>query len=642
MVGYMCVAGMLLFGIGVGTALEPERGLGTLFLNPRPLILTAREWRIVVDIDVVEIVDRVRKIGETVATLTQELRPLTDKDSRLKPSYVDVKRAAKVAQDLEEAADEMKDYLPSTRARRGLVNFGGTVLKVLFGTPDADEMEIVRKGIQAGREQGQKLVMVEKEHLVVTRTLSKGVTENAKRLQAMAADMMNLTLVIKSHQNQIRESEALFNRTLWVLQLVREVEVDLLRAGEKIREITSAVGEGALGKLSPLLISPRELSQLVSLVVGSLPRELTMVAGTGVAQMHSHYQSAQVSGWHDEQTIHLMLSFPLETKGPRYTMYEVATTPVLDQASGRHLRVSTQFRYFIVSQDREYYAGLEVFDKETCRQRPMLICSPSFPLVHRSVKDCISSIYYQNSGAATTCEWSVLVQPPAAVWRWEAASQKWYYSLSQPVVLTEQCPDEAAVEITLTGSGVIQPQIQCTLRTATHKLLPAGGKVPEQHFLRNRTIDVPTLWSFNATQQLEDKNLDAIVDRLRQQGQVQPGVWSEDEIRLEAALRMLEENEGNGPALVYGLGGSAVVLLFVLGLGLWWYRRTCVGCWTPQTRKPTLDGADSNRRLEARPIRWPRRTPQREESHDPPQQLVDMTVKEAAIYAAPLKKGGAM
>ncbi|KAF6216180.1 hypothetical protein GE061_000520 [Apolygus lucorum] len=100
-----------------------------------------------------------------------------------------------------------------------------------------------------------------------------------------------------------------------------------------------------------------------------------------------------------------------ETKGPRYTMYEVATTPVLDLASGRHLRVSTQFRYFIVSQDREYYAGLEVFDKETCRQRPMLICSPSFPLVHRSVKDCISSIYYQNSGAATTCEWSVLVQP---------------------------------------------------------------------------------------------------------------------------------------------------------------------------------------------------------------------------------------
>ncbi|KAF6217085.1 hypothetical protein GE061_001438 [Apolygus lucorum] len=518
MVGYMCVAGMPLIGIGAGTALEPERGLGTLFLNPRPLILTAREWRIVVDIDVVEIVDRVRKIGETVATLTQELRPLTDKDSRLKPSYVDVKRAAKVARDLEEAADEMKDYLPSTRARRGLVNFGGTVLKVLFGTPDADEMEIVRKGIQAGREQGQKLVMVEKEHLVVTRTLSKGVTENAKRLQAMAADMMNLTLVIKSHQNQIRESEALFNRTLWVLQLVREVEVDLLRAGEKIREITSAVGEGALGKLSPLLISPRELSQLVSLVVGSLPRELTMVAGAGVAQMHSHYQSAQ---------------------------------------------------------DREYYAGLEVFDKETCRQRPMLICSPTFPLVHRSVKDCISSIYYQNSGAATTCEWSVLVQPPAAVWRWEAASQKWYYSLSQPVVLTEQCPDEAAVEITLTGSGVIQPQIQCTLRTATHKLLPAGGKVPEQHFLRNRTIDVPTLWSFNATQQLEDKNLDAIVDRLRQQGQVQPGVWSEDEIRLEAALRMLEESEGNGPALVYGLGSAAIVLILMLGLGMWWYRRTC-------------------------------------------------------------------
>ncbi|KAF6198874.1 hypothetical protein GE061_006897 [Apolygus lucorum] len=343
---------VLLVGFGSGTSPGPESGLGALFLNPRPLTLTAREWRVVVDIDVVEIGDRVRAIGETVATLTQELKPLTEKDTRLKPSYFDIKRAAKVARELEEAAGEMREYLPVNRARRG---------------------------------------------------------------------------------------------------------------------------------------------------------------------------------------------------------------------------------YLVVSQDREYYAGLEVFDKETCRQRPMLICPPSFPLVHRSVKECISSIYFQNSDAAEICEWSVLVQPPAAGWRWEAASQKWYYSLSQPVVLTEQCPDEAAVEITLTGSGVIQPQIQCTLRTATHKLLPAGGNVPAQHFLRNRTIDVPTLWSLNATQLLEDKNLDAIVDRLRQQGQVQPGVWSEDEIRLEAALRMLEENEGNGPALVYGLGGSAVVLLFVLGLGLWWYRRTCRG-----------------------------------------------------------------
>ncbi|KAF6209880.1 hypothetical protein GE061_015633 [Apolygus lucorum] len=408
---------VLLVGFGSGTSPGPESGLGALFLNPRPLTLTAREWRVVVDIDVVEIGDRVRAIGETVATLTQELKPLTEKDTRLKPSYFDIKRAAKVARELEEAAGEMREYLPVNRARRG---------------------------------------------------------------------------------------------------------------------------------------------------------------------------------------------------------------------------------YLVVSQDREYYAALEVFDKETCRQRPMLICPPSFPLVHRSVKECLSSIYFQNSDAAEICEWSVLVQPPADVWRWEAASQKWYYSLSQPVVLTEQCPDEAAVEITLTGSGVIQPQIQCTLRTATHKLLPAGGKVPAQHFLRNRTIDVPTLWSLNATQPLEDKNLDAIVDQLRQQGQVQPGVWSEDEIRLEAALRMLEENEGNGPALVYGLGSAAIVLILMLGLGMWWYRRTCVGCWTPQTSKPTSEGADSDRRLEVRPIRWPRRTPQREESHDPPQQLVDMTVKEAAIYAAPLKKGGAM
>uniref|UniRef100_A0A146KSU5 Uncharacterized protein n=1 Tax=Lygus hesperus TaxID=30085 RepID=A0A146KSU5_LYGHE len=222
-----------------------------------------------------------------------------------------------------------------------------------------------------------------------------------------------------------------------------------------------------------------------------------MVAGSEVSEAHCHYQSAQVTGWHGEQMIHLAQSFPLEKKGPRYSLLRVVTMPLPQWNSTRYVRLDSPTRYLIVSQDREYYATLAHWTTQPCRTRPMLICPPVFLLSHRSNLDCVASLYYDEPITRNACEWKLLVQPPAALWEWESATQQWYYFLARPTIVTEQCPEAAATEITLAGNGILQPRPQCAIRTVTHQLLPTGWVLGETHQLLNRTLEVPTQWNLS-------------------------------------------------------------------------------------------------------------------------------------------------
>ncbi|KAF6217058.1 hypothetical protein GE061_001411 [Apolygus lucorum] len=150
------------------------------------------------------------------------------------------------------------------------------------------------------------------------------------------------------------------------------------------------------------------MANLSRTVMEQLPRDQTMIAGAKVSEaIPSHYQAAQVTGWHSNHMIHVAVAFPLEQTGPRYTRYTVTAPPIPDPSGKHYVR-------------------------------------------------CLSQLYYGEDPQGS-CEWKLLVTPPPALWKWEAQQQQWHYFLATPTLITEQCPDESATEITLTRNGMIKP-----------------------------------------------------------------------------------------------------------------------------------------------------------------------------------------
>lgn len=314
--------------------------------------------------------------------------------------------------------------------------------------------------------------------------------------------------------------------------------------------------------LSPLLISPRELSRLAKLIASRLPRDCNMITGTDVAHMHSHFQTARVSVWQDGSSLHIALSFPLQPRGSRCDVYEISAHPMLDLQHRQHLRLDTPYRYFVASQDGQYYATLERLEIEQCRTRPYLICPSTFPLVQRATPTCLSQLFFQETVQTAVCDWKLLLSKfffSPASWTWDdPPTQAWYYALADEETISEHCPDEQAVEVRLKGNGMLQPQPRCTIRTKAHQLLPTGGVLTEQHHLRNRTVTTLPDWDrAGGSLPREDGQLEELLQRAKELG-----AQGDEELRLTTAWQLLED-ETHTPVVLWS-GGLGVVLTLAL------------------------------------------------------------------------------
>ncbi|KAF6217057.1 hypothetical protein GE061_001410 [Apolygus lucorum] len=173
---------------------HPTENRGALFLNPQPLILSGQEWQVVIDLNVTQIVTSVRDSNCMVHHLRGDLKQLSTSHPAFGAMLQEVQSIALAAQDMEAMAWEIEEYLPRQRDRRGLINAGGKVLNFLFGTPDADDFEAVRRGVDTAQQDQGRLVYVAKEQLIVTCTLGDRVCESAHQVQTLAWGMVNLTL----------------------------------------------------------------------------------------------------------------------------------------------------------------------------------------------------------------------------------------------------------------------------------------------------------------------------------------------------------------------------------------------------------------------------------------------------------------
>lgn len=140
---------------------------------------------------------------------------------------MEAKRVARVATELGELAWEMEEYLPQTRVRRGLVNAGGSVIKFLFGNPDADDLGALQQGLAWAKAKTDRIVQLERKKLIVSRGFSRKIQENALGLRDMAQGVVNLTRLAIRQQNQLTRLENTVNRTLGALYALNRLEWDL-------------------------------------------------------------------------------------------------------------------------------------------------------------------------------------------------------------------------------------------------------------------------------------------------------------------------------------------------------------------------------------------------------------------------------
>ncbi|KAF6217006.1 hypothetical protein GE061_001358 [Apolygus lucorum] len=182
-------------GLRAGTEASPP---GVLFLNPKDLIISGQEWRVIVEVNATDLVGEVERLEEASVRLEEDLRMLQEVDPRFHQPHQEVLRILEIVRQALTEAEEIEAYLPppAPRRRRGFVNVGGTVIKFLFGNPDADDFDTLQSGLAQAKSDAAKCNDFGRCGMDECETQNNENTENIRRFDF--AEMVALSL-IKPH-----------------------------------------------------------------------------------------------------------------------------------------------------------------------------------------------------------------------------------------------------------------------------------------------------------------------------------------------------------------------------------------------------------------------------------------------------------
>jgi hypothetical protein len=129
-----------------------------VFLKAKDIVLTNEYWRIAVNLDVTAYQDVIATLREHLLLLINQRREFT--------AITELKQIETLLQTLELKLYNFQQILPKLENRRGLINFGGTILKSLFGTATTADLLSLHRTLDD----------LQEKHADVTHTLSNQLT----------------------------------------------------------------------------------------------------------------------------------------------------------------------------------------------------------------------------------------------------------------------------------------------------------------------------------------------------------------------------------------------------------------------------------------------------------------------------------
>ena len=561
---------------------------GVRFLDRTPVLLASEKWRVVVELNVSGVYQGATQISEAVQQLGENYRRAASHFSEIGAYRDEIEQMREIAREVSETAFTLRDLLPSGRVRRGLINVGGKVLKVLFGTPDADDVDDLQGHLAKLEQNKDLLVHLTSDHLTLTRTMGKRVEDNSKRItrltENLSQELGTVHRRVVKLEGEVRYLTQLLNFSLPFLSNVRNLETAVLRASTQLKEMYQGLEWVARGVVSPSLLPPAELGKILRTIANILPDGLSLIAGVGAEDAHRHYQAATAHGLALNGVLQVIIELPLQARDQRFDLFTVRVLPVLDRSLGKAVVLRTNEDYLLVSEDREYYAPLRERDLKGCQRGHPWICSADFPLHRRRKRSCLSVLFYgEGKQANTACDWTVLAEEHNPTWVWDGDRDLWLFSLPEPVLLTTHCKGHSVAETVLQGQGEFVAPEGCAMRTPDAWFLPTSQGVT--HLEVEKTIKVwppVSIWRPTRLPEEQEEPVPAAIQQLREDGLSSLGDWGTDEVHLgtlqETVRRLAEDSQHWRKTGWYG-GGTALVAA-VLTLSF-------VGYWCYQKRRPT-------------------------------------------------------
>ena len=329
----------------------------------------------------------------------------------------------------------------STRNRRSLLPFVGSISKFLFGTSTEKDLNKVKSALRKLAKEQNDIRHVIRENLSILNVTRNELKTNRHAinglitsLQHTNAEIYNITTLFQRRMSNFKHFVIKYMYTSLILQENRET---VQRAYSYINTLNQQLNAIASGTLPQSIIHPTQLQSILTLVQRQLPSNLRLPEDP-LSNTWYYYKNLKSALVVRKKQFLILTSLQLNDIKSQFDIYSIINTPLGLANTSLSAFYKLSHNYIAVSIDRSKYILLTYKDAGICTRSNLKLCAPDLPIYSFfNTRNCIASLFI-NKLFSQNCETAIRsdIELPTAYY---LSKGNWIISLIEPFTMNIIC-----------------------------------------------------------------------------------------------------------------------------------------------------------------------------------------------------------
>ena len=339
-----------------------------------------------------------------------------------------------------------------SKAKRSILPIVGKIMSFMFGTVPESQLEDVRHAINELSKNQVDILHLLEEQMSVLNVSRAQINENRMAILDLVKCVNLFDIRIRELTEAIQERfervETFVNVYAQMDLIISGIKDAILRANFYLEKLRLELNMLSLNHLSPSLITPENLKQLLLEVKTKLPYSLKLPEDP-VNNIWYFYRTLICKTVLDSDKLLVIINLPLLDQNGEYEVFRIHALPLpwvqassIQKLPNMVATYDVQYTGLLINKERNRYALLEADEVHACSNVVMRYCTPRNAVLPVNLhRHCALALFFkENAEVDTYCR--KIVTPNAMLPQAKYLSVGlWVVALREPLTFSVVCTE---------------------------------------------------------------------------------------------------------------------------------------------------------------------------------------------------------
>lgn len=372
----------------------------------------------------------------------------------------------------------LADEKSNRRSKRGLMDFGGSLLKTFFGTLDAEDALKFSKAINDVQSDEKQLSHLMKDNIHVIKSTISSFNNSISKVNENEKHLMENMKIIQDVMEKISNSNDKIEIKSQLNSLLTSLESIIITLSFDIDDINNAILFAKLNILHPTVLNPHQLYSELDRHRNNLPKHYELPVSLTLQNMHELIDISKLVCFYHFNKIIIVVKIPLVLLQV-YNLYNVVPLPVPYDISkpDTFVLIAPTNAYVAITVDHMFYSLITDLDKCKVISEKCYVCvlvnvfsTIANPICETVIlSDAISKI-------PDSCS-TRLIHGSIDVFH-KISGNRWIFVQSEPGKCHITCDNKSdSLDVILFGTGTLNLPKNCKAFYKTLQFTPASDTI---------------------------------------------------------------------------------------------------------------------------------------------------------------------